>query len=287
MAKRKRKQRARTHKPSSAEPAGVRKLSDIIIEMASSLLAAPQRAPSEPATKACLILAGAAWNRALGDRDASRQGLGLIEQIDWGEVLPWSEMRSDEPPELLDELVVYKRKHHPEDHRRVVTTVLEVGAALGMQPELLRLIGLMQDSRMGVYAREGLDGDRVVLRELVTDREIRAISTSGYAGDPGELWYVRILPPVAPGQAEHLVVTTPYVLIHPAEPDWQGYFHRTLPRAPEAERQAAHAQHMKFGPTRTYWLDFVFEAYVNHRPEAIYLKGLPDEPASRPHARLS
>jgi hypothetical protein len=34
------------------------------------------------------------------------------------------------------------------------TTVLEVGAAFGMHTELLRLIRLMQESRMGRYDRE-------------------------------------------------------------------------------------------------------------------------------------
>lgn len=34
-----------------------------------------------------------------------------------------------------------------------------------------------------------------------------------------------------------------------------------------------------------YWPEFVFEGYVNHRPGAIYLKGLPDVPASRPHSK--
>jgi len=44
---------------------------------------------------------------------------------------------------------------------------------------------------------------------------------------------------------------------------------------------------MKYGPTRTYWNDFVFEGYVNHRTEAIYLAGLPDVPESRPHAEVN
>jgi hypothetical protein len=30
--------------------------------------------------------------------------------------------------------------------------------------------------------------------------------------------------------------------------------------------------HMKRGPHLHYWNEFVFEGYVNHRPEAIYLE---------------
>jgi hypothetical protein len=44
---------------------------------------------------------------------------------------------------------------------------------------------------------------------------------------------------------------------------------------------------MKYGPTRTYWNDFVFEGYVNYRMEAIYLAGLPDVPESRPHSEIN
>jgi len=48
---------------------------------------------------------------------------------------------------------------------------------------------------------------------------------------------------------------------------------------------AAYAEHMKYGPTRRYWNDFVHEAYVNYRHEAIFMRGLPDVPKSRPHSR--
>ena len=44
---------------------------------------------------------------------------------------------------------------------------------------------------------------------------------------------------------------------------------------------------MKYGPTREYWNDYVFEAYVNYQADAIYLAGLPDIPESRPHSEVS
>ena len=62
-------------------------------------------------------------------------------------------------------------------------TVLEVGAAFGMHIELLHLIRLMQESRMGLYAHEGTEGRVVVLRELATDAvhraEARAVRVAG------------------------------------------------------------------------------------------------------------
>ncbi len=82
-------------------------------------------------------------------------------------------------------------------------------------------------------------------------------------------------PPI-PGGVEHVVFTTPYIVLQPGLCDWQASFRRTLPEAPQQARLDAYARHMKYGPTRMYSNDFVFEAYVNHRTEVIYLAGLPD-----------
>jgi len=413
------------------------------------LLNIPDAAASEPATMAVLMLAGVAWNSAIGDNAMREQHRKLIEQIDWSGVTPWSELRSDDTERLIAELVEYKLEHYPNDLRRVVatemspagnvrvhwtepekvvtaksgaattrakvtkarrghpiadklvkkmnryvrgkvvdleavmtgrknaedlqktvatreeladfhpahavyvyaqnqvsvmseqltplkemdrfarllgkaedeympsgppmsplttsfftcwaffdacvglaeetigTTTMAVGSAFGMHDELVRVIGLMQDSRMGIFVHEGVDKDTIVLRELVTDRVCRAICPSGYRGREGELWYVRVLPPPVPGLEEHVVFTTPYLLIKPSEHEWQAYFRRTLPDAPSVERIAKYEHHMKFGPARDYWSEFVFEAYVNHRSDVIFLAGLPDVAESRPHSRVN
>ena len=164
------------------------------------------------------------------------------------------------------------------------TTVLEVGGAFGMHRELLRLIRSMQESRMGLYAHEGVEGDLAVLREIGTGAMCRAVVPSGYAGQKGELWYVRVLPPPLPGGSEHVVFTTPYVVLRPGLAEWLAYFSRTFP----GQRPVGvYERHMKYGPKHMYWPDYVFEAYVNHRADAIYLEGLPDVPESRPHSEVN
>ena len=40
---------------------------------------------------------------------------------------------------------------------------------------------------------------------------------------------------------------------------------------------------MKFGLSNDYWNETIFQAYVNHKPDVIYLKGLPDVSSTRPH----
>lgn len=167
------------------------------------------------------------------------------------------------------------------------TTTMAVGEASGMDNDLLRVISLMQDSRMAVHVHLGFDHGAIVLRELVTDRTCRAICPSGYDGQAGELWYTRVLPPPLTGLDEHVVFTTPYVLIEPSEREWLAYFDRTLPPEASGKRFAAYERHMKWGPTRHYWNEFVFEAYVNHRHDVIFLRGLPDVPESRPHSHAA
>ena len=167
------------------------------------------------------------------------------------------------------------------------TTILEVGTAFGMHTELLRLVRLMQESRMGIYTPESREGGLAVLRELATDVVCRAIVPSGYLAQRGELWYARVLPPPVAGGSEHVVFTTPYILLEPGRREWQEYFRRTLSDAPRQAPLDVYERHMKYGPTRAYWNDFVFEGDVGHQTEAIYLAGLPDVPESRPHSEVN
>ena len=187
---------------------------------------------------------------------------------------------------VIDLKSVMSGRAHAEELQKTVAT-MTVSAAFGMHDELVRVIGLMQESRMGVYIHQGGEKDAVVLRELVTDRVCRAIVASGYRGRKGELWYMRVLPPPLPGLTEHVVFTTPYLLVEPREHEWQAYFRRTLPDAPLQDRIAGYAHHMKVGPTRDYWTEFVFDAYLNHRTDVIFLAWLPDVPESRPHSRVN
>lgn len=164
------------------------------------------------------------------------------------------------------------------------TTILEVGAAFGMHPDLLRVIRLMQDSRMGFYIHRGWEGQVIILEDLVTGTAYRAIVPAGYKGQKNENWYVRLLPPPLPDGMEHVVLTTPYVVLHPGVADWLAYVRRALPATASL---VEYERHMKYGPTREYWNEYVFEAYVNHQTDAIFLDGLPDIPESRPHSRIS
>jgi hypothetical protein len=143
----------------------------------------------------------------------------------------------------------------------------------------------LKDSRMGVYRVEGRNESHAQLRDLVTNQRCSAICESGYTGSVGELWFARVLPPALPGKSDHVVFTSPYVLVTPDATGWMEYFDRIAAEDPQRPRIEALERHLKWGTSRRYWTEFVFEGYVNHRPGAIFLKGLPDLPESRPHSR--
>ena len=97
-----------------------------------------------------------------------------------------------------------------------------------MNPDQLDALKKMAASRMGIYEHVGMDGSHVRLRELVTNDEFTCHSASGYRGRTGELWYVRLLPPLLPDLARyHVVFTTPYILTA-GKDDWLQFLQRRL-----------------------------------------------------------
>lgn len=90
-----------------------------------------------------------------------------------------------------------------------------------MNPCQLDAAKKMNDSRMGIYEHIGLEGTYIHLRELVTDDQFLCHCPSGYLGQKGELWYVRLLPPLEPQFAQYwIAMTTPYILLDAGKADW-------------------------------------------------------------------
>lgn len=163
---------------------------------------------------------------------------------------------------------------------------------------LLSLYENMEQSRMGIYRHMGCEGEFVHLTELVTHKNIKAIRTTNFEGQPGELWFVRILPPPfdTPHLDHHVVFNTPYVLVantkyehaeHSVEDEWLCYFDRVLPATGIEDQGDAYEHLMRYGLTSTYWLEFVFLAYINYMEGAIFIGGYPDIRESLPHGELS
>ncbi len=174
------------------------------------------------------------------------------------------------------------------DRETIGTCLLDVAELLEMDSFKSETIRRFQGSRMGIYEQCGNEGGRCRLRELVTDDEFICHVASGYRGKPGELWYVRLCPPLLNSVDYHVVFTTPYVLIGTTKADWTAYLKKSVPGSADT-RKALH-EFMKFGKAARSrkadesWSEFIFQAYHHHQSDAIFLTGIPDVKESLPHA---
>ena len=167
----------------------------------------------------------------------------------------------------------------------LTTIIIDLANKLGLHKEIVQVMQVMQDSRMGIYEYLGNQDDKVLLRELTGNEVIPCICPAGYAGKhQGELWFVRLLPPVIAQFDYHVVFTTPYVLLNPNADEWIQYIKRTITNKKFNTSITSFENLMKYGLSYNYWNEYIFQAYVNHISNAIYLEGLPDMSSTRPHS---
>jgi hypothetical protein len=161
---------------------------------------------------------------------------------------------------------------------------IEANDLICMNPDQLDALKKLADSRMGIYEHVGMEGAHIRLRELVTNAEFICHCASGYSGRSGELWYVRLLPPLMPKLAgHHIAFTTPYILMAGKE-DWLQFFRRTISQSGVGTESEGLHRLLKYGPAPNFWNEFVFKAYHHHQSDAIFLAGIPDLKATLPHA---
>lgn len=143
----------------------------------------------------------------------------------------------------------------------------------------------MNGSRMGVYEHIGMEGPHILLRELITEDQFSVHCPAGYRGRKGELWYVRLVPPLEPQLAIYwIAMTTPYILPRASKSDWIAFLKRTMVQCEGPNDRTKLRNLFKFGLEPNYWNEFVFKAYHHHQKDAIFLTGIPDMKATLPHA---
>jgi hypothetical protein len=169
------------------------------------------------------------------------------------------------------------------DRETIGTCLLDVGELLGLEPGAVEVIRTCSESRMGIYEHGGSVGGRCRLRELITEDEFECHVPAGYPGRQGELWYVRLCPPIQP-VAYHVALTTPYVLLGFGTSDWTAYLSKSLIGLIAPEKRRRLHELLKYGREPNQWNEFIFLAYHHHQSDAIFLTGLPDVRGSLPHA---
>ena len=108
-------------------PEQVRKLSEIMKEMAETLLRNPDAVPSSEAAHVALFFANVAWNESVG-LDHPRGGYrNAWEAMAAENPALWGELKSRDTDALIDELVRYKQAHYPDDRRRILTCGIPEG----------------------------------------------------------------------------------------------------------------------------------------------------------------
>jgi hypothetical protein len=105
----------------------------------------------------------------------------------------------------------------------------------------------MQQSRMGFYINRGSQRGLLFWKNWLPALSAMHSFPPRDFGQPGELWYVRVLPPPFADGSEHIVFTTPYIVLTPESSEWLAYFGRALPSRAAIKD---YERHMKFGPTR-------------------------------------
>lgn len=182
--------------------------------------------------------------------------------------------------------------------RETMTSIaVDFCRSAGVDAGLIKLYEAMGNSRMGIYRHEGSEGEHVYLTELVTGRKIKAVTTTHYQGQLGELWFVRVLPPPynLPEYDYWVIFNTPYVLIDSdqynshgktVEEMWLSYFDRVLLATKNEDAIASYEELMKNGTRRHFWLDYVLLAYVKSEDHCIHLSGFPDLLESMPRGHL-
>jgi len=168
------------------------------------------------------------------------------------------------------------------DKETIGTCLLDVNEAIGFSPDMRVILEIMQNSRMGIYEHLGLQGDKVLLQDIMTQEKHLCYVPAGYMGENGQCWLARILPPVNEYFDYSILFNTPYILMGESKEDWIAFFKRTMLGA--GDKIGSHAELMKYGLDTHYWNEYIFQAYHHHQKEAIFLTGLPDVRDSLPHA---
>jgi hypothetical protein len=168
------------------------------------------------------------------------------------------------------------------DDETIGTCLLDVADPLGLGEDVAGAVRLMSGTGMGIDEHAGIKGGRCVLRESITDDEFECYVPAGYPWSKGELWFVRLCPPLGP-VGYHVAFTTPYVLTGFGKADWTAYLSKSLIGLTAPEKRRRPGELLKYGREPNFWNEFLFQAYHHHRHDAIFLTGLPDMPGSLPH----
>jgi len=164
-----------------------------------------------------------------------------------------------------------------------------IGSCILEMADLLQINGIQQtalknfcESRMGIYEIVKVNTDSVFsIRELFTDKRFDVKFDSHFSGQVGDILYMRILQNLFDASMS-TTLGVPYQLVGYSEKAWGAYFKKQGIEIGAENFEQKLFNHMKFPKDKNYWIEFTFWAYMQHRPDVIYLTGLPDDKTTQP-----
>lgn len=148
------------------------------------------------------------------------------------------------------------------------------------------IIANMNGSRMGFYLHAGFENGKIILKEIGTEKVYHCVSSSGYFGKPGEIWFTRLCPPFKDLNDYYVSMITPYVLLFRGANDISDYLERATSKIskPKSKNlQDLFYFFMKKGPKNKFWHEYIFCSYSSFVQSAIFIEGIFDIPGSMPH----
>lgn len=165
--------------------------------------------------------------------------------------------------------------------------VVEMTQDMGAPVELTTMCARLAASRMGIYETIGEEDDRLLVRELVTDKKMLVDAPTEYVGSPGDLRFVRLGAPLRADNGYWTELTTPYILQGQTSERWSAYLQGAmsdsvvLPDGTQSTDVAARlASVFKDDHAPMPWLDFISRSYLHCLDDVIFLSGIPDDSSS-------
>lgn len=171
------------------------------------------------------------------------------------------------------------------------TVISDYCKSIKFDPMLVEIFENFQQSYCGIYIQEGINDDFVILREIITNKEVTVKVASGYTGKVGEIWYARVMPPLFDLSDYSVVFGTPYIISEVfgrnIQTEWLGYFERQLSISQNINKEKSYQDFMKFGRNKDFWMEYITLAYLGFSSESIDIGGIPDIPESLPLGHLA
>ena len=176
-----------------------------------------------------------------------------------------------------------------QSHETMGTCLLRLAGDMAFPVMLVDALAAMQKSRMGFYVHEGFEDRFVRLREIGGEGVKIFHPAAGFKGAKGQIWFGRLLAPMNDLIKYHVFFTTPYVMVETTEAMIAAYLKREIARLGGKRLSPgmdAREFVLKHGPSPNHWNEYIFCAYSNHRNDAVFLAGVPDDSESLPHGDL-